>query len=410
MPKKAPELSALAVKRMTVPGLHAVGGIAGLYLAVVHEQSRSWVLRVVVAGKRRHIGLGGYPDVSLAQARDKARIARDQISRGIDPIEHRRSLVSELRASQANAINFEQAATAYIDANSVAWRNAKHRAQWSSSLETYAYPHIGHLLVRDVMQEHILAILEPIWKTKTETASRVRGRIETILDWASVRGYRSADNPARWRGHLDKLLPAPAKVQKVKHHAALAIDDMPAFMQQLRHKQGTSARALEFLVLTATRSGEVRGAPEFDTNRSARVWTIPGERMKAGREHRVPLSNAAMKLLNSLPQVNSTSLVFPALNGEMMSDMAMSQLMRRMKSDAVPHGFRSTFRDWAGERTNYPRELAEDALAHTLTNKVEAAYRRGDALERRRAMMQEWAVFCGVGEDRPGTRSATSDH
>lgn len=394
MAKKAKELSALAVGRLTAPGHHAVGGVTGLYLYVSGESARSWVLRVMIGNKRRHIGLGGFPDVTLAQARDKARTAREQILSGIDPIAERKAVASQLRAQQAAEKTFEQAAQAYIDAHGDTWKNPKHRAQWVSTLDTYAYPHMGKLLVRDVAQSHVLAALEPIWKTKNETASRLRGRIESVIDWAIARGLRSGDNPARWKGHLDKLLPAPGKVQKVEHHRAMPINDMPAFMAQLKQREGLAPRALEFLILTAARSGEVRGAtwPEIDFE--SKVWTIPGERMKAGREHRVPLSVAALELLRALPRLHDNPLVFPAPRGGVQSDMTLTAVMRRMKASAVPHGFRSTFRDWVGERTSHPRELAEQALAHTLESKVEAAYRRGDALEKRRAMMEAWALFC----------------
>lgn len=394
MPKKAKELSALAVGRLVDRGNHAVGGVAGLYLYVNEADGRSWVLRAMVGTKRRHIGLGGYPDVTLAQAREKARAAKEEIAQGIDPIAQRKARSSQLRASQAAEKTFEEAAQAYLEAQGDAWKNPKHRAQWANTLQTYAYPHMGKLAVRDVGQEHVLAALEPIWKTKNETASRLRGRIESVLDWATVRGYRSGDNPARWKGHLDKLLPAPGKIQRVVHHRALPIDGMPAFMEKLALREGLAARALEFLIFTAARSGEVRGATWDEFDLQQRVWTVPGERMKAGREHRVPLSDAAVRLLQRLPRLAGSPWVFPAPRGGQLSDMTLNAVMQRMEVDAVPHGFRSTFRDWAAERTNHPRELAEQALAHALESKVEAAYRRGDALEKRRAMMQEWARFC----------------
>ena len=395
MVKKAKELSALAVARLVAPGHYAVGGVAGLYLFVSGESARSWVLRVMIGKKRRHVGLGGYPDVTLAQARDKARAAREQILNGIDPIAYRKAMASQIRAAQASEKTFEEAAKAYIDAHGDTWKNPKHRAQWVSTLETYAYPYMGKLQVRDVAQEHVLAALEPIWKTKNETASRVRGRIESVLDWATVRKYREGENPARWKGHLDKLLPAPSKVQKVEHHRALPIDGMPAFMVRLKDKDGMASRALEFLILTAARSGEVRGATWEEIDFESKVWIVPAERMKAGREHRVPLSDAALQLLQALPRLlHDNRLVFPATRGGVLSDMTLTAVMRRMKAAAVPHGFRSTFRDWVGEHTSHPRELAEQALAHALESKVEAAYRRGDALEKRRLMMEEWAEAC----------------
>ena len=253
---------------------------------------------------------------------------------------------------------------------------------------------MGKLLVRDVAQEHVLNALEPIWKTKTETATRLRGRIESVLDWATVRKYRTGENPARWKGHLDMLLPAPGKIQKVEHHKALPIDAMPAFFVELRQREGCAARALEFAILCASRSGEVRGATWSEMDFEAGVWTIPASRMKANAEHRVPLTESSIRILNTLPHYEGNDLVFAAPRGGKLSDMTLTAVLRRMKAEAVPHGFRSTFRDWSGERTNYPRELAEQALAHALENKVEAAYRRGDGLEKRRQMMLDWAEFC----------------
>jgi len=396
MARKAKELSPLVVGRLTKPGHHAVGGVAGLYLYVSEAGARSWVLRAMVGTKRRHLGLGGFPDVPLAQAKERARKARDDISAGIDPVAQKQAVASALRASQAAETTFKQAAEAFIEAHGETWKNVKHRAQWTNTLTTYAYPIIGELGVQHVNQEHILKILEPMWKGKTETAVRLRGRLESVLDWATVRKYRTGENPARWKGHLDKLLAAPGKIQKVEHHAALAIDAMPQFMADLRKREGSSARALEFAILTAARSGEARGATWDEIDTKTKVWTIPGERMKAGKEHRVPLTPAALKIIEAMPKVAGSDFIFTAPQGGALSDMALTQVMRRMKVDAVPHGFRSTFRDWAGERTHHPREIAEQALAHTLRDKVEAAYRRGDALEKRRVLMNEWERFIGV--------------
>jgi integrase len=339
------------------------------------------------------MGLGQFPGVTLAQARDKARHARDQIERGQDPIVERERAQLELKAAQAKTITFKAAAETYIEAKSAEWVNKKHTAQWTRTLETYAFPNIGHLNIGDIQQEHILAVLQPIWTTKTETATRVRSRIEHVLDWARVRGYRSGDNPARWRGHLDQLLPAPGKITMVKHHPAVPVSEVQLFYAALRQKKGMSARALEFALLTAARSGEVRGAtwPEIDLD--ARLWTIPSERMKARKRHRVPLSDAAVKLLRALPDAQGTDLVFPSARSTALSDMSLSELMRGMKLHYVPHGLRSTFRDWVAECTNYPREVAEHALAHALTNPVEAAYHRSDMLEKRRSLMQLWAKF-----------------
>lgn len=393
MAKLARELTAIEVSRLITVGHHAVGGVAGLYLYVNDACARSWVLRVMVGIKRRHIGLGGYPTVTLAQAKEAARQLRNEVSKGNDPIQQRKEEASRLRAQQASAITFEKAAEGYLDTHGDSWKNAKHRAQWASTLSTYAYPFIGKVFVKDIDVEHILTVLTPIWKIKNETASRVRGRIESVLDWASARNYRSRDNPARWKGLLDKLLPAPSKVKVVEHYKALPIDEAPGFMSRLRMQEGMAALALEFAILCAARSGEVRGARWSEIDIRACLWTIPKERMKAGKEHRVPLNAQAMELLEAIPKIDPVGIIFFAPKGGILSDMTLTALMRRMKVDAVPHGFRSTFRDWVSERTIYPRELAEQALAHTIENKVEAAYRRSDVLEKRRIMMSEWGSF-----------------
>lgn len=262
----------------------------------------------------------------------------------------------------------------------------------------YAYPVIGKLQIQDIALSHVIKILEPIWTTKTETAARLRGRIENVLDWAIVRNYRIGDNPARWKGYLDKVLPSPSKVTKVEHYPALKISEVGDFLQKLKQQEGVSAKALEFLILTAARSGEVRGALKHEIDREKAVWIIPPERMKAGKEHRVPLSPRAIQILDELPQIEGVNFVFPSPKGGKLSDMALAAVMRRMSVPAVPHGFRSTFRDWVAECTNYPNEVAEMALAHTIGNKVEAAYRRGDLFEKRRQMMNDWEKFCGTVE------------
>lgn len=394
MPKKAKERSAIEVGRLTAPGLWSVGGVAGLHLQVLPTGARSWVLRVMVGNRRRDMGLGGFPDVTLALAREKAREARELIRQGVDPIERQRTLASAMKAAAAAALTFDQCCDAYIAAHEAGWKNAKHGQQWRNTLKTYASPVMGSLLVRDVALPHVLAVLEPIWRTKTETASRLRSRVELVLDWATARGYREGLNPARWRGHLDKLLPAPGRVAKADHHAALPVADVGALMKRLRTANGMGARALEFAILTAARSGEVRGATWAEIDLEAKVWTVPAERMKAGKEHRVPLSDAAIMLLRAVPRMDGTDYVFPAPRGGQLSDMTLTAVLRRLEVPAVPHGFRSTFRDWAAERTNYPREAAEMALAHTIGDKVEAAYRRGDLFEKRRLMMADWAAFC----------------
>lgn len=398
MPKKAKELTALEVGRLTKPGHHAVGGVAGLSLYVSNDGARSWVMRIVVGSKRRHAGLGGYPDVTHAQAKEKARQMRADVSNGVDPIEKRNAALLRLKAEQASEITFEKALSGYLETHGDSWKNAKHRAQWTSTLETYANPLIGKLLVKDIGVGHVLAVLEPIWKTLNESATRIRGRIEKVLDWSKARGYRQGDSPAAWKGLLDQLLPAPSKVRTVKHHRALPIDAMPAFIGDLRTREGGAALALEFAILCAARSGEVRGATWAEIDMDARIWTVPADRMKAGKEHRVPLSAQAMEILQTLDRKKNQTYLFTAPRGGHFSDMALTALMRRMNVDAVPHGFRSTFRDWVGERTNYPREIAEHALAHSLDNKVEAAYRRGDALEKRRQMMSDWGDFCSTAD------------
>lgn len=397
MPKKAKELGPLDVKRLVEPGLHAVGGVAGLHLQILPSGGRSWVLRIVIGGKRREVGLGGFPDVPLALAREKAREVREAVQQGRDPIAERAAARSALAAQRGAEITFDECAEKFISAKSAEWKNAKHVAQWSATLTTYASPVVGTMQVRDIELSHVVKILEKddFWTTKTETASRVRGRIEAVLDWATVRGYRKGENPARWKGHLDKVLATPKKVQKVEHHAALPVDEIGAFMRDLREREGIAARALEVLILTAARSGEVRGMTWGEINLDEAVWIVPAERMKAKREHRVPLSSRVIEVLRSLPVV-AGELVFPGMReGSPLSDMTVTAVLKRMgRGDLTAHGFRSTFRDWAAERTNYPREVAEAALAHTIENKVEAAYRRGDLFEKRRRMMEDWSRFC----------------
>lgn len=407
MPKKAPELGALAVSRLAKPGAHAVGGVAGLQLKINDQGGRSWVLRSTVGGKRREMGLGGYPDVSLAQARERARAARDQIELGVDPIHARQQARGALAMASARAKTFDQCVAMYIKSKSGEWKSSKHAQQWQSTLQTYASPVFGKVLVQDVELTHVLAVLEPIWTEKTTTANRLRGRIETIRHWAKVRKFRTAENPATWRGHLDQLLPAPRKISKVVHHPAVKVGELGRFMLELREMEGLGARALEFGILTAARSNEVRGArwSEFDWNEN--MWIIPADRMKGDRVHRVPLSRQAIALLESLPRFEGCDLLFPGAGSKRLgsmsearplSDMTLTACMRRMNRSEVPHGFRSTFRDWASEEAHYPREVAEQALSHKVADKVEAAYFRSDLLEKRRSMMQEWADFCDVIE------------
>lgn len=388
MPKQTKELAAVQVSRLPV-GLHGVGGVTGLYLRVAPTGARNWILRVMVGGRRRDMGLGGWPDVPLAEARDRARVARRKLEEGIDPIEQRRSARDALRSVPT----FQWCAEQTIEAKRPEWKSAKHGEQWTATLTTYAYPVIGKTPVDQVELAHMVNVLSPIWTTKTETATRLRARLEAVIAWATASGFRRGDNPARWRGNLDAVLPKPGKVAKVTHHAALPIEELPGFMRALRLREGTAARALEFAILTATRSGEVRGATWDEIDLDAAIWTIPAERMKAGKEHRVPLVPRVVELLRGLPRFAEVNHVFAATRGGALSDMSLSAVMKRMKVDAVPHGFRSTFRDWCSEMTNYPREVAEAALAHAIADKVEAAYRRGDLFDKRRNLMTEWEKF-----------------
>lgn len=400
MPRIAKMLSPKAVAALP-DGTHAVGGVDGLMLQVRNEgAAKSWVLRVRINGRRRVIGLGSYRDVSLADARRRAQAKRTAIANGEDPLAERRARrAAEMEAM--NVLTFDEAARRYIAFKEVEWRNGKHRDQWRNTLATYASPVMGKVPVDQVTKDHVMRVLLPIWTTKTETATRVRGRIESVLDWAKAADMRTGDNPAQWKGNLDKLLPTPTKVARVEHHKSLPIDGMHEFMQALRKREGLAARALEFAILTAARSGEVRGATWDEIDLERAVWVIPGERMKAGKEHRVPLSPAAVELLDALPRI-AGGLVFPGTKGQPLSNMSLLAVMKRMKVDAVPHGFRSTFRDWAAERTAYPSEMAEMALAHTISDKVEAAYRRGDMFAKRARMMADWAKFidtpAGTGE------------
>ncbi len=394
VPKKAKELSALQVRRLKRPGLHAVGGVAGLHLQVKDSGAHSWILRVQIGDRRRDVGLGGFPDVTLGAARDNARQIREQIRQGIDPIAARKAAQDALRSAEAKRFTFNQASAACYKAKAREFRNSKHSAQWKGTLDTYASPVIGSLPVDQVELAHVVKVLERLWETKTETASRVRGRIESVLSWATVSGYRSGDNPARWKGNLEHIFPKPSKVRRVNHHAALPWQEIGAFMAELSKREGMAARTLEFAILTAARSGEVRHAMWDEIDLDAKLWTVPAERMKAGKQHVVPLSAAALRLLKCLPRMKGSAFVFPAPRGGALSDMSLSAVTRRMEVDAVPHGFRSSFRDWCAESTNYPREVAEQALAHTLESKVEAAYRRGDLLPKRRRLMEQWGRFC----------------
>ena len=374
------------------PGKHEDGG--GLRLVVSPTGAKKWVLRVTIRGRRREMGLGAYPDVTLATARDEAARCRSIAKAGGDPIAERTAVKQQMPS-------FTSCAAQYIRSQRHGWRNPKHQRQWVRTLKTYARPVIGERLVTEVTTEDILQILSPIWKTKNETAKRVQGRIENVLDFATAHGFRAETNPARWRGHLDKLLPKPTRVRQVAHHPAMPYLDVPAYMDELRHMEGIAPKALRFLIVTAARTNEVRLATWNEIDLENETWIIPASRMKSRREHRVPVSSEALSILDELPRLPETPYLFPGMRmGRPLSNMALLNIMRksgfgvgRDRGNYVPHGFRSSFRDWSGEVSTFPRDVAEMALAHVIENKVEAAYRRGDLFAKRRQMMQEWANY-----------------
>ncbi len=392
-------------------GMHSDGG--GLYLRVQESGAKSWIFRFQLHGRRREMGIGTLDSKSPTVARAEAAQLGALTRAGVDPIEARRARDDEAKRTAGAGDTFRKVADDYIKEHRSEWKNAKHAEQWANTLATYAHPVIGAKRVAAVSTDDILQILRPIWSTKTETASRLRARIETVLSYAKALKMRQGENPASWAGHLDAILPAPTKVKKVRHHPALPFTRMPEFMSELRGLTGSGAKALEFAILTAARSGEVRGAvwSEVDLDRNA--WVIPAARMKAEREHRVPLSDAAVKLLRGLPRVNKSELLFHGERGaKPISDMTLTAVIRRMNGDeahpvwvdpvngdpVVPHGFRSAFRDWAAEVTTFPNEMAELALAHKVGDKVEAAYRRGAMFEKRREMMDAWAKWCAIDD------------
>jgi integrase len=394
MARASNKLSAVEVRGIAKKGMYHDGG--GLYLQVNAGGAKSWIFRFMLDGRSREMGLGPVHTIPLADARKRAAECRKMRFDGIDPIEARRAQREQKKLDAAKSMTFDACAAAYIDAHKAGWKNTKHRDQWPNTLNTYASPVFGSLPVQAVDVGLVMKALEPIWQTKSETASRLRGRIEAVLDWATVRGYRKGDNPARWRGHLDKLLPARSKVGKVEHHPALPYDELADFVAVLRSQDGIAARALEFLILTATRTGEVIGARWAEIDLGEKMWVVPAARMKAGREHRVPLPAAAVAILEQMKEIRESDFVFPGgKKGKPLSNMAMLAVLKRMdRDDLTNHGFRSSFRDWAAERTNFPREVAEMALAHTVDDKVEAAYRRGDLFQKRRQLMDSWVKFC----------------
>ena len=386
------KLTAIAVAKKVKPGAYGDGG--GLYLRVESNGVKGWFFRYKRNNRSRKMGLGPTHAVTLAQARERAAECRSALFEGHDPIDERRSQRERERAETAHSVTFRKCAEALMNSHSAGWKNEKHRRQWQSTLETYAYPVLGSLPVSAVDVTLVLRVLEPIWHEKTETATRVRGRIEQVIDWAKARGYRYGENPARWRGHLDKLLPARNKIAKVRHHPALPYSKLPAFMTELRSREGVSARALEFTILTTARTNETIYAKRSEIDLQSRLWIVPAERMKAGREHRVPLSERAVEILRTTSTTHD--FVFPGARvGSPLSNMAMLEVLRGITNAGLTvHGFRSTFRDWASEKTAYPNELLEMALAHAVSDKVEAAYRRGDLLEKRTRLMSEWSRYC----------------
>jgi integrase len=414
--RTANRLTALKVEKLKSPGMYPDGG--GLYLRVTPEGTKNWVFRFMLNGRPRWMGLGPIALYGLQEARGKALDARRLRHEGVDPIDTRRADRLRDRLEAAKAMTFKQCAEAYIASHRAGWRNAKHAAQWDTTLATYVAPIIGALPVQAIDTALVMKVLEQavggapsqakasLWTARPETAKRLRGRIEVILDWAKVRGYRDGENPARWRGHLDKLLPPRSKVRKVEHHAALPYAKLPGFIGDLRAQEGVAARALEFAILTAARTGETIGAKWPELNLAEKIWIIPAERMKARKEHRVPLSTRALTILKEMDALRRQSdqaaapeeFVFPGGKlGKPLSDTAMDRLLRRMNRDITVHGFRSSFRDWAAERTSFPSEVVEMALAHAVGSKVEAAYRRGDLFEKRRQLMEAWERFCFAG-------------
>ena len=416
MPKIAKPLSDLQVRRITRVGWHAVGGVAGLLLQLRKptkegaQMPRSWILRVKVGEQRQPIGLGSYPQVSLAVAREQAAKLVVEAKQGVNLKAKKRALRSSLLSAAAKNKTFKECAEAYMDAHSSDYTSDKHRKQWPATLVTYAYPVIGNMLVSDIVMRDVRNVLEQetvvdintkgkLWYVKTETAKRLLGRIKTVLDYATVNDYRSGTNPAQWTGYLSTQLPSPKNLQKKEHHPAVPYQQMGAFMSKLRKNPSLSAKALELLILTAVRSGSVRSAEWSEIDLGNAMWIIPAEHTKARQEHRVPLQPQAVRLLKSLPKLEGTNLIFPSRTGKALSDMAFSQLMRGMRErgeltvEAVPHGFRSSFRDWAAELTSYPDEIRKAASGHTVGDAVKEAYQRTDLLEKRRRLMNEWSNF-----------------
>jgi integrase len=394
MPRLANRLTARKVETTKTPARLADG--LGLYLIVEGEFSKNWVFEYQFNGKRRYMGMGSALDVSLADAREKRNEYRKLKANGVDPLLHKRAARAAQVLEDAKAVTFKEAATRYMDANRVGWEE-QHAQQWRSTLEMYAYPTLGGLPVQSIDKALVLAVLEPIWSSANVTATRLRGRIETVLDWAKAMDMREGENPARWRGHLDKILPAPKKVRRVKSFASMPWKQVPAFTAELRAQSDTiAASALEFLILTAARKGEAVGAQWDEIDLSEAIWTVPADRMKKRIEHRVPLSRAAIDVLTRMQEKRINEFVFPAtIRGtKRISEAVMGRLLETIgRGDVVPHGFRSSFRTWAGEKTGFAREVIEKALAHVVGDETERAYDRGDLFDKRRKLMDAWAAF-----------------
>lgn len=398
MAKAVNRLTQAFVNRTAEAGDYCDGH--GLYLQVTKAGVKSWLFRYMRQGRARYMGLGPLHTVGLADARTRALECRRQLLDGIDPLDARQGERAAAKVEAAKGMTFAECATAYIEAHRSGWKNAKHADQWANTITTYAGPVFGELPVASVDTALVMKVLEPVWTTKAETASRLRGRIELVLDWATVRGYRSGDNPARWRGHVDKLLPKRSKVQKVEHHPALPYAELGGFIAELKQQPGTAARALGLLILTAARTGEIIGARRDEFDLAARVWVVPAKRMKMGKEHRVALSPAAVSIIKAAMAEGKSGWLFhsPGKPDKPLSNMALLSLLKRMgRADLTSHGFRSTFRDWAGETTHFPREVIEAALAHGIKDKAEAAYARGDLFVKRTKLMETWARFANAG-------------
>ncbi len=396
MAKTINKLSAKKVEHLKERGWYADGN--GLYLQVSITGSKSWAYRYHSKGKQQWHGLGAYSKLnSLRKARQAAAECKQLRKDGFDPIEHKKKLALDKELDEAKSLTFKECADQYIDSHKNGWKNAKHASQWVNTLNAYAHPTIGQLPVQSIDIDLILKILEPIWYTKTETASRVRQRIENILDWAIVRNYRQGDNPALWRGRLDKILPKRNKVQKPKHFAAMDYRELPEYFRSIRAKDTIAAKTLAFTILTAARNGEARAITYEELNQDEAIWIIPDDRMKADREHRVPLTGEALAIIDEMATLKrkTDDYVFVGLKaGRPISEAAILKLVKDTHPTLTVHGFRSTFRDWCAEQTNYPREVAEAALAHSIRDKTEAAYQRGDIFEKRRKLMDSWADYC----------------